>query len=117
MKKAKKAQRFPSNIYLVFHLSLTMLLYFKTGKTGLWGQHTKGEVSESLNIHETLGIIDDWIYVADTIANLKDEWDNQYECICNKFKGEIKNKIENVCVFTPLSQYIHNGRKYEILLC
>ena len=40
------------------------------------------------------------IYVADTIANLRDEWDNQYMNVyAINSKGEIKNKIENVSCF------------------
>lgn len=68
-----------------------------------------------INKLRTCPIIDDWIYVADTIANLRDEWDNQYMNVyAINSKGEIKNKIENVSCFYPLSQYaiMAENKKY-----
>lgn len=67
----------------------------------------QGESIVEPKYSRALGIVGDWIYVADTIANLKDDWDNQYMNVyAINSKGEIKNKIENVSCFYPLSQYI-----------
>ena len=105
--KGEKAQRFPSNIYSISPFIDNVAL-FQDSKTGLWGQlNIQGESIGEPKYSRALGIIDDWIYVADTIANLKDDWDNQYMNVyAINSKGEIKNKIENVSCFYPLSQYI-----------
>lgn len=104
--KGEKAQRFPSNIYSISPFIDNVAL-FQDSKTGLWGQlNIEGESIGEPKYSRALGIIDDWIYVADTIANLRDEWDNQYMNVyAINSKGEIKNKIENVSCFYPLSQY------------
>lgn len=100
MLKGEKAQRFPSNIYSISPFIDNVAL-FQDSKTGLWGQlNIEGESIGEPKYSRALGIIDDWIYVADTIANLRDEWDNQYMNVyAINSKGEIKNKIENVSCF------------------
>lgn len=105
--KGEKAQRFPSNIYSISPFIDNVAL-FQDSKTGLWGQlNIQGESIGEPKYSRALGIVGDWIYVADTIANLKDDWDNQYMNVyAINSKGEIKNKIENVSCFYPLSQYI-----------
>mgnify|MGYP002549625668 CR=1 FL=1 len=113
--KGEKAQRFPSNIYSISPFIDNVAL-FQDSKTGLWGQlNIEGESIGEPKYSRALGIIDDWIYVADTIANLRDEWDNQYMNVyAINSKGEIKNKIENVSCFYPLSQYaiMAENKKY-----
>jgi len=114
--KGEKVQRFPSNIYSISPFIDNVAL-FQDSKTGLWGQlNIQGESIGEPKYSLALGIIDDWIYVADTIANFKDENDNQYMNVyAIDSKGEIKNKIENVSCFYPLSQHIimaENGKYY-----
>lgn len=74
--KGEKAQRFPSNIYSISPFIDNVAL-FQDSKTGLWGQlNIQGESIVEPKYSRALGIVGDWIYVADTIANLKDDWDN-----------------------------------------
>ena len=105
--KGEKLQRFPSYIYSISPFIDNVAL-FQDGKTGLWGQlNIQGESIGEPKYSRALGIIGNWIYVADTIANLKDDWDNQYMNVyAINSKGEIQNKIENVSCCYPLSQHI-----------
>lgn len=70
MKKAKSTE-IPSNIYSISPFIDNVAL-FQDSKTGLWGQlNIQGESIVEPKYSRALGIVGDWIYVADTIANLK----------------------------------------------
>ena len=103
----KKIQRFPSDIFYISPFIDNVALYNNT-KTKSWGLiNLQGENIIEPQYARSLGIIDDWMYVGDTISNWKDErgYQNMNVYALNS-KGEVQKKIENVSCFFPLSNVV-----------
>lgn len=105
--KGEKVQRFPLNISYISPFINNVALY-QDSKTELWGQiNIQGEKIGEHKYPRALGIIDDWIYVGDTIPNLRNETNDKYMNVyAINSKGETLNKIENVSYFYPLSKSV-----------